>query len=195
MANDGSGFLMGLVFLGALFAWREHERPVITSEVKRIPVVTIMNQDQEVSHRRVSNQYNLYIDPGFTKSEIKEIDIAVKDWHQKVGVEINQIVWNADCDYLTGEFNLCIHASDMKYVQSCIPKAIGFTTVHDANSNDNIYIAVDLPNKKMFIPLIEHEIGHGMGLNHSSNETDLMFAVLDNYHITENDIKAFKNIR
>ncbi len=159
----------------------------------------------------IGEEYWLHIDTRFTNDQVEDILEATNYWEMKTGVIIHTNMENADCNDEHYDFQMCIHPSTLDYVIDRMnnPEAVAVTIFFPFSSDDNIYIAMDARpwNQEhfdknaefahsMFRGTLMHEIGHAMGLAHSSNPTDLM-AVKGhpNYVITCNDVSAFSDLR
>lgn len=159
----------------------------------------------------VSMSYTLHLDPRIPADLQSDMIVAANRWEDKVGVKIDIIVEDVDCNVLDSSFNICMHPSTEDYVQSRGGEgASAITIIHPLGSNSNVFVAMDAPSLsryysdttekhvELFRGTMTHEIGHAMGLVHTDIPTDLMYTHIRigrNTDITCNDVDQFSTYR
>jgi hypothetical protein len=121
--------------------------------------------------------YQVYIDESFSKEENDTIIKAFNNWSKATK---NIIAFNIHYsnDELFCEYCTNVISKNLKYVQSTkTPEAVAITRFYSAKENTTIYIAMDYmrqnlnEDKKLFIRVMTHEVGHTIGLEHDRDGT------------------------
>jgi hypothetical protein len=155
--------------------------------------------------RMYNEKYTLYVDPRFTPSEQSDVISAAKMWEEEVHVVYKPVlVADMDCTKVQTSFNTCVRPSTLKYVHSVTDSnAIAVTMwAGMEHGNGEIYMAMDYfyentPQRDTFMSVVVHEMGHGLGLQHvSDDKRDVMYP--DNYahqYITCVDVHKYADLR
>jgi len=121
--------------------------------------------------------YQVYIDNSFSKEEKQTIIKAFNNW-QKATTNIVSFELQYTGEELYCEYCINVIAKNLKFVQSRqTPEAVAITRFFSAKENTAIYIAMDYirlnlsEDKRLFMRVMIHEVGHTIGLNHDRNGT------------------------
>lgn len=157
-----------------------------------------------------STQYiykNLYVDDRFTDEEILIIEQAANEWKQrtknvfdfKLITNVNKSILPALSDSAGIYFYKISTREEISQIKDDDSeegytlglydlKIIGTPTIFLVPSRINGFIR--------YRAVVEHEMGHSLGLNHSDNPKDLMYFQETDYNLelTKNDLKYFCKI-
>jgi hypothetical protein len=162
----------------------------------------------------MGSAYTVAIDPAFTPDQIDAIREGLDDWNASVtsaGGELHLTSYVGDCPPLLDmtQHVLCVHASSDAYIysQGLRHGSLGNTRRADFLDSAQSWIAVDnlanytgdigFAQPGYFIRLVvEHELGHGMGLQHTE-PSDLMYIDMTGKYagLQPNDVNQYEYLR
>jgi hypothetical protein len=163
-------------------------------------------------------QYVVHIDPKFDSPHIEKINEGLIQWEIATNVILRPVIEDSDCSKCDVEsskcegntdFNICIHSSTVVFVERESPDSsgpIGLTVGRGTpHANSNIYIASDSTHfynfdgnelvRGLFLQTVLHEVGHSLGLIHSSNKSDVMWPIAGNRDISCGDVFQYALLR
>lgn len=147
---------------------------------------------------------SVFIDPSFTEEELIIINDGLNQWQESTGFYINWKIKNWKNRFTE---NSCIQSgliiikthSESAIVKE-IEKEIGFKIAgyHFGKktkcSRDVILIVADrkIHNKKNYLIVVLHELGHVLGLDHTSHTSVMSYNSMYNLQqLTQYDIESF----
>lgn len=147
--------------------------------------------------------YDVYIDPNFSTAQIDQILLAETSWQSSI-TELSLTNTVGQCE---GKHNgvACLHAvtQDQMIAASLACSnteppsgALGFTCYASDVDGGETYIAIDIVPPNLFQALLCHELGHNMGLKHTTNILDLMYPIIGAEQSPQpDDIQQFWSLR
>ena len=140
----------------------------------------------------------LYVERRFSNEEFAIISSAAEEWNQKtnhiIQFDVVRLPTNEKIDIINGIF-IIKYNEDNPYI---IPidglndsSTLGFYTTE--NSINEIGLIPDRFSFRTYKPVILHELGHSLGLQHNEDIGTLMYPYMDLAadDITEEDLKNF----
>lgn len=146
---------------------------------------------------KYSEHYSVKIDPTFTPSQRDIIINGLDKWEEMTNGGVSFSAEILECDYASDN-NICIHFSSVKLLpHSNGPYPLGWTFYN--NNSGDIYLGMDSyisNDKKALLQVVEHELGHGLGLVHTK-PGDLMCknTSCGALEVTCNDVHQYQTLR
>jgi Matrixin len=166
------------------------------------------------------NQYKVYIDPTFTPEEGAVILDALQDWETQVNtpnhthLSLDPVFTRAACK---DHHAICIHRNTVAEVESIainggtpLPPGHsdwGVTLYHSFDDNADTYLGVDAfylddkgkpsntLNELRMRSVAEHEIGHAQALQHTPDQTAVMYPYTLNHLVGCGDVAQWRSLR
>lgn len=151
------------------------------------------------------SQYYVHIDPSLTPTQVEQVSKGLDDWTSATGVVFWRVIESDSCSYELIEDSGCIHITyaSSEQIEAMRGSGVIATTANIPHFiygtpgwSSTIYFSDDtfgpcsVDNR-----IIEHELGHSLGLYHESDS--LMAPDCENNpgHITQKDIDQYWNLR